>query len=700
MIQNMSKTEPITVLIVDDNKNNLFSLHTLIKEYINVNILEAQSGHAALAILLEKRVDLIILDVQMPEMDGFETAKAIRARKKTRHIPIVFLTAAYKSREFQQKGFAIGAADYLTKPIDTPQLINRIQSYQRFIEQNRQHKIDLESKVHERTADLLEANQLLKQEITERLRIEEALNDAKEVAETANLAKSQFLANMSHELRTPLNAIMGYTEMLKENAEELEHLEQDDCIPDLEKVHTAAKHLLGLINGVLDISKIEAGKMELFVERVDLEILINEVVSTIQPLIEKNANTLEIDYPDNEGNIQTDQTKLRQMLLNLLSNATKFTEMGTIRFKIERQVKNDGDWIIFSIADEGIGMTEAQLQKLFQPFNQADASTTRRYGGTGLGLAITKHFAEMMGGTLEVKSEFGIGSTFMISLPTKTARINIQSDQQDDAVLKGSGIILVIDDDAKVRKSLKADLSQLGYAVAVAADGLEGLKLANKLRPDAILLDVQMPDMDGWRILSMLKSEFEAKSFCAQKLLPRTLLAQIPVIMISMEEQSGYAMKPTDYMAKPLKRDQLTAVLEKYQIGDNSDNLVMLVDDEEGHRITMATILELKGLKVFQAENGQVALEHLERKKPTLILLDLSMPVMDGFEFLTHLQTKEKWRSIPVIVLTSKELSAKEQAHLNKSVETILNKKAFNQERLVWHIHELIAESQDTKNEN
>ncbi len=700
MIQNMSKTEPITVLIVDDNKNNLFSLHTLIKEYINVNILEAQSGHAALAILLEKRVDLIILDVQMPEMDGFETAKAIRARKKTRHIPIVFLTAAYKSREFQQKGFAIGAADYLTKPIDTPQLINRIQSYQRFIEQNRQHKIDLESKVHERTADLLEANQLLKQEITERLRIEEALNDAKEVAETANLAKSQFLANMSHELRTPLNAIMGYTEMLKENAEELEHLEQDDCIPDLEKVHTAAKHLLGLINGVLDISKIEAGKMELFVERVDLEILINEVVSTIQPLIEKNANTLEIDYPDNEGNIQTDQTKLRQMLLNLLSNATKFTEMGTIRFKIERQVKNDGDWIIFSIADEGIGMTEAQLQKLFQPFNQADASTTRRYGGTGLGLAITKHFAEMMGGTLQVKSEFGIGSTFIISLPTKTARINIQSDQQDNTVLKGSGIVLVIDDDESVRESLKADLSQLGYAVAVAADGLEGLKLANKLRPDAILLDVQMPDMDGWRILSMLKSEFEAKSFCAQKLLPRTLLAQIPVIMISMEEQSGYAMKPTDYMAKPLKRDQLTAVLEKYQIGDNSDNLVMLVDDEEGHRITMATILELKGLKVFQAENGQVALEHLERKKPTLILLDLSMPVMDGFEFLTHLQTKEKWRSIPVIVLTSKELSAKEQAHLNKSVETILNKKAFNQERLVWHIHELIAESQDTKNEN
>jgi signal transduction histidine kinase len=191
---------------------------------------------------------------------------------------------------------------------------------------------------------------------------------------------------------------MGYTEMLKENAEELEHLEQDDCVPDLEKVHAAAKHLLVLINGVLDISKIEAGKMELFVERVDLEILLNEVVNTIQPLIEKNANTLEIKSPDHLGNMLTNQTKLRQMLLNLLSNATKFTERGTIRFKIERQVKNDGEWILFYVADEGIGMTEAQQQKLFQPFNQADSSTTRRYGGTGLGLAITKHFAEMMGG--------------------------------------------------------------------------------------------------------------------------------------------------------------------------------------------------------------------------------------------------------------------------------------------------------------
>jgi response regulator RpfG family c-di-GMP phosphodiesterase len=300
--KNMSNTKPITLLIVDDNKNNLFTLRTLIKEYLDVQIVEADSGLAALKIISKQFVDLIILDVQMPEMDGFETAQAIRSRPRTQHIPIVFLTAAYKAEEFQQKGFAVGAADYLMKPIDTPQLITRIKSYLRFIEQDRLHKFDLENRVKERTIELSDANKSLKQEITERQQvelalkqeiverqqIEKALQEAKEASEAANHAKSQFMANMSHELRTPLNAIIGYSEMLKEEAEDLE---PDDFIPDLQKIHSAGKHLLGLINDVLDLSKIEAGKMELFLEHVDLEIIINEVVSTIQPMIEKKQIT-------------------------------------------------------------------------------------------------------------------------------------------------------------------------------------------------------------------------------------------------------------------------------------------------------------------------------------------------------------------------------------------------------------------------
>ncbi|HEC84767.1 MAG TPA: response regulator [Thioploca sp.] len=675
----MSNTKPINILIVDDNKNNLFSLRHLIKEYIDANVLLAESGMAALGILLDKKVDLIILDVQMPHMDGFETAKAIRARKKNQHIPIVFLTAAYSSKEFQQQGLTLGAADYLTKPIEAPQLISRIQSYLRFIKQDRLHKQELERKVQERTSELLTANKLLNQEIIEREKIEKALKEAKEAAEAANLIKSKFMANMSHELRTPLNAIIGYSEMLKEDAEDLG---QDNCISDLHKIHAAGMHLLGLINDVLDLSKIEAGKMELFIENVELENIIEDVISTIQPLLEKKDNTLIVERPDFLGKIQTDITKLRQMLLNLLSNAAKFTEKATIRLKIDHQAQSE--WIIFCVTDEGIGMTEEQQKKLFQPFTQADSSTTRRYGGTGLGLTITKQFTEMMGGTISVDSEFGQGSTFTIHLPThsKVTPINTPSEPKDPATItEGNGIVLVIDDDASVRDKLKHDMSKLGYAVAAAEDGPEGLKLANKLRPDAIILDVHMPDMDGWRILSMLKHD--------------SLLAHIPVIMISMEEhkKKGYAMEATDYLTKPVKRDQLLATLEKYQIHGHSKGLVMVIEDEEFFRQAMVHILELEGWQVFQAQNGQTALDNLNNKKPSLILLDLLMPVMDGFEFLNRLHKHEKWHSIPVVVLTARELSAEEYARLNASVDTVFSKKAYNQEQLILHIHQLIAQS-------
>jgi signal transduction histidine kinase len=678
----MSNTEPINILIVDDNKNNLVSLRLLIKEYIDANVLLAESGMVALGILLEKQVDLIILDVQMPLMDGFETAKAIRARKKNQHIPIVFLTAAYSSKEFQQKGLMLGAADYLTKPIEAPQLISRIQSYLRFIKQDRQHKQELERKVQERTAELLTANKLLNQEIIEREKIEKALTEAKEAAEAANITKSQFIANMSHELRTPLNAIIGYSEMLKEDAEDLG---QDNCISDLHKIHAAGIHLLGLINDVLDISKLEAGKMELFIENVELENLLEEVISTIQPLLENKDNTLIVERPDFLGEIQTDITKLRQMLLNLLSNAAKFTENASIRLKIYHQAQ--GEWIIFGVADEGIGMTEEQQKKLFQPFTQADSSTTRRYGGTGLGLTITKQFTEMMGGTISIDSEFGQGSTFTIRLPAhpKVTAINTPSEPKAPAK-ENNGIVLVIDDDASVRDKIKHDMSKLGYAVATAEDGPEGLKLANKLRPDAILLDVHMPDMDGWRILSMLKHD--------------SLLAHIPVIMISMEEhkKKGYAMEATDYLTKPVKRDQLLATLEKYQIHGRSKGLVMVIEDEEFFRQAMVHILELDGWQVFQAQNGQMALDNLNNKKPSLILLDLLMPVMDGFEFLNRLHKHEKWHSIPVVVLTARELNPEEYARLNASVDTVFSKKAYNQEQLILHIHQLIAQSKARRN--
>jgi len=421
------------ILIVDDNKNNLFTLRTLINEHIEANIIEADSGQGALDILLVKLVDLIILGVQMPDMDGFETAKLIRSFKKTRHIPIVFLTAAYKSAEFQQKGFAAGAADYLTKPIDAPQLISRINTYLRFIEQERRHHAELEQKVQERTAELLamrnkleervnertaelnEINLQLKEEIEIRKKTELAFKKAKEVAEQANLAKSQFLANMSHELRTPLNAIIGYSEILFEEAKDQEN---SDYTNDLLKIMQAARHLLAMINDVLDLSKIEAGKMQIHTETFDLAEIVSEITNTISPLTTKNKNVLQVIWQGREGLVHSDVTKIRQILINLLGNASKFTDQGIIQLRVGIEEDNKGiSWVRFQVKDSGIGISPEQQAKLFQPFIQADASTTRKYGGTGLGLTISQHFTEMLGGYLTLDSKMGEGSTFTVLIP-------------------------------------------------------------------------------------------------------------------------------------------------------------------------------------------------------------------------------------------------------------------------------------------
>jgi len=643
----------------------------------------------ALNIIMKTKVDLIILDIQMPQMDGFETAQTIRSWKKMQYIPIVFLTAAYKAEEFQQQGFAVGAADYLTKPIDTSQLINRIKTYLRFIEQERQHRRELEDKIQKRTAELSNANQQLQQEINEHQITEQALQHAKQAAEqaqaaaeNANLAKSQFLANMSHELRTPLNAIIGYSEMLQEDIEEIG---ENDFIPDLQKIHAAGNHLLGLINDILDLSKIEAGKMDLFPETLDLEMFLNEVVSTAQPLLEKKANSLKIERPDRLGEMLTDVTKLRQMLLNLLSNAAKFTEQGIILLEVNRDSQNEGDWLKFCVTDEGIGMTTESQEKLFQPFTQADSSTTRRYGGTGLGLTITKEFVEMMGGTITVKSEFGQGSQFTISLPAKikteeTDPQYLQVKRENAILLKGEGILLVIEDNTSLREWLKTHLSKLGYTVAIAANDNQAIKLAKKLRPDAILINIKIAVRAGWRLFSEIKNH--------------PLLAQIPIIMISLtaEQNKGYALCVSDCIDKTADRDQFAAALEKYRLSDDSQSLLMLVNDE-ATRESLRTLLEIVGWRVFQAENGPIALEQLENRKPSLILLDWHKPVMDIFAFLKHLHQFDKWCSIPVIVLTAKKLSLEQEADLTQEFETRFHQEADNPTELIQHIHQLITKA-------
>lgn len=682
----MLDTEQINILIVDDNKNNLFTLHTLITEHIDhVNILEADSGIIALQILLQEKIDLIFLDVQMPEMDGFETARLIRSRKKTQHIPIIFLTAAYKSEEFKQKGFDVGGADYLTKPIDAPQLISRIRSYLRFIQQEHQYHQELERKVRERTAELEQIRSELEKRVSERTaELYEAKTSAEQasiIAEAANQSKSQFLANMSHELRTPLNAIIGFSEMLVEEAEEQQI---EGFTADLKKIHISGRHLLGLINDILDLSKIEAGKMQLCVETFDVKTVIREILHTIQPIIEKENNVLKIHFHNQLGEIHNDLTKFRQIFLNLLSNAAKFTQDGLIQLNVGRKLLEEDErgWIEICIIDNGIGMTAEQQKRLFQPFTQADASTTRKYGGTGLGLAITKKFVEMMGGKICIHSEFGHGSTFTVFLPTHITEGHsppaLPNLIEEEEFTKANGVVLVVDDDPHTRHILQDDLSEQGYAVAVAKNGAETIAMAKKLRPDVILLDVKTPEMGGWEVLSELKSN--------------SLLYDIPVIIISVDEQqqTGSAFGATDYLMKPFRQNQLTHLLKKYKLDTEANKLVMLVDDDEFTLDLMAGILKDNGWRVFKAENGRVALEHIDEKNPSLILLDLNMPVMDGFTVLPIL--REKYPDVPVVILTSTHLTADEQAYLHQYTQSVMFKASYSRTSLVSRLRELITD--------
>jgi len=566
---------------------------------------------------------------------------------------------------------------------------------------------------------IVSLNQELGREIQERKLIESDLIAMRNRAEEANKAKSRFLANMSHELRTPLNAIIGYSEMLQEIVAE-DKFEVNEIIQDIGKVRSAGKHLLSLINDILDISKIEAGKMQINIEAFSVRDLIQEVIDTLKPLLEKKQNKFVISGQDAVGVLHSDMVKVRQILFNLLSNAIKFTQQGEVTLICSSETKAGESWLVCRVEDTGIGIDKTSLKELFQPFNQADPSTTRKYGGTGLGLAISRSYLTMLGGEISATSEVGIGSEFTFRLPTKNILPEFEEvasapDSQQEttevgnlyphsslpadteshshhppksrSVVPSESIpipsdtnLLLIDDDESVHDRLRYKLRKHGFIVHSAMSGEEGVLKVLEQHFDVIVLDILMPGIDGWQVLQKLKSN--------------KVTSEVPVVMYSIEnnEAKGFALGAADYLVKPINGQRLLGILQRYKKPNQRLKILSIDDDIHSQELVQA-YLNGQDWDVTLAGNGREGLKELQTHPDfAVILLDLVMPEMNGFEFLEICHKTALTNNIPIIVISARDFTQQERKLLVQHSQAVVRKGMYDRNTLVSSIKRVLDE--------
>ncbi|WP_348646049.1 response regulator [Methylobacterium sp. SD274] len=509
--------------------------------------------------------------------------------------------------------------------------------------------------------------------VIERKRAEENLREAKDAAENASRSKSSFLANMSHELRTPLNAIIGFTRLIMRRAKDVLPIKQFE---NLEKILLSSEHLLSLINTILDLAKVEAGRMEVKTSEFSLESTLDLCLRTVEPLVKSERVRLVKDFEGLPETISTDQEKLRQILINLLSNAIKFTETGSVTLR----ARAVGDRIALAVIDTGIGIPSGALTLIFEEFQQVDNSASRTHSGTGLGLAISHRLARMLGGDVGVDSHEGKGSTFTLTIPRRIDG-NVEPQPSPRAPVTeavnrtSSRTVLAIDDDPNVVYLLRENLLDAGYDVIGAPNGEDGLRKARELQPRAITLDIMMPGTDGWQVLHALKTD--------------PLTREIPVILISIVDQKelGFHLGASDYIVKPFERESLIGALGR--AAPDSER-ILVIDDDPNVVDLVRQLLDTERCTIEWARDGVAGLERISQARPSVILLDLLMPGMDGLTFLDHLQADPVARTIPVAVLTAASLNAADHGMLRERVRGLIDKQGLDRDALIREVRRVL----------